>query len=317
MKRVLIILVASCVVIALGLWFGGARRLVLEIAHWRAEPGATAPPPDIEVERDIVFALTEDGPLSLDIYTPKDRPPGRLPVVVFVFGGGWFAGNKNQLQMMDGHLLAREGYAVVATSYRRTDLATFPAQIHDVKATIRWVRAHADEYGFDATAVGALGGSAGGHLVALLATTNGKAVLEGDTGGEGLRGYSSDVQAVVDFFGPAHLPRLFGASRSVDWMLEDLLGGPLAEHLALAELASPELHVSSETAPLLIVHGEEDSTVPVEQSTSFQARLRQAGADSTLHVLPGAGHGGDGFFQPELREKIIAFLARHLKRSGS
>jgi acetyl esterase/lipase len=313
-KRILVIVAATFMAVALGLWLGGGRWLLVQIAHRMAEPAAVVPPPDIEVERDIVFAQTADGPLALDIYTPWDRPAGGLPVVVFVFGGGWFAGNKNQLQLLDGHLLAREGYAVVATSYRRTDLATFPAQIHDVKATIRWVRAHADEYGFDPNAIGAWGGSAGGHLVALLATTNGNAELEGDTGGEALRGHSSDVQAVVDFFGPTHLPRLRGSAPGIEWMVEGLLGGPIAERLTLAELASPELHVSPETAPLLIVHGAEDPTVPLGQSTGFQARLQQAGADSTLRVISGAGHGGDSFLAPELREEIVAFFARHLKR---
>ena len=183
-----------------------------------------------------------------------------------------------------------------------------------MKATIRWVRAHADEYGLDGKAVGAWGASAGGHLVALLATTNGVDDLEGNTGGEALRGYSSDVQAVVDFFDPIHLPRLRGATIA-EWMVEDLLGGPIAERLALAELASPELHVSPATVPLLIAHGDEDPTVPLEQSTGFQARLQQSGADSTLHVIAGAGHGGDAFHTRELREKIVAFFARHLKSS--
>ena len=314
MKRVLGTLAVIGAVLALAMWLGGGRWLVVQYARSLAEPGPIAPPSGVEVERNIVFARTEDGPLALDIYTPDPRPPGRLPVVVFVFGGGWFVGNKDQVQLLDGPLLARRGYAVVATTYRLSDVATFPSQIHDVKATIRWVRANADRYGFDATAIGAWGGSAGGHLVALLATTGGVVELEGDVGGNALRGYSSDVQAVVDYFGPAHLPRLGTNARSLHWMIEDLLDGPISKRQALADLASPELHVSAKTAPLLIVHGDKDPTVPLEQSTSFHARLLAAGADSTLHVVAGAGHGGEKFRTPEMHERVGAFFDRHLAR---
>ena len=314
MKRVIGTLAVIGAVLALAMWLGGGRWLVVQYARSLAEPGPIAPPSGVEVERNIVFARTEDGPLALDIYTPDPRPPGRLPVVVFVFGGGWFVGNKDQVQLLDGPLLARRGYAVVATTYRLSDVATFPSQIHDVKATIRWVRANADRYGFEATAIGAWGGSAGGHLVALLATTGGMAELEGDIGGDALRSHSSDVQAVVDYFGPAHLARLGGSVRSVEWMVEELLGGPIAEREALAELASPELHVSAKTAPLLIVHGDKDPTVPLEQSTTFHARLQAAGADATLHVVVGAGHGGEEFRTPEMHERVGAFFDRHLTR---
>ena len=312
MKRVLATLAVIGAVLALALWLGGGRWLMRQSARSLAEPDPVPPPPGVQVERDIVFAQTAAGPLRLDIYTPDPRPSGRLPVVVFVFGGGWLVGNKNQVQLLDGALLARRGYAVVATSYRLSDVATFPSQIHDVKATIRWVRANADRYGFDATAIGAWGASAGGHLVALLATTGGMAELEGDVGGEALRGYSSDVQAVVDYFGPSHLSRLGHNAGIVEWLVEELVGGPLAEREALAELASPELHVSAKTAPLLIVHGEKDPTVPLEQSVTFQAKLQAAGADSTLHVIAGAGHGGEEFRTPEMRERVGAFFDRHL-----
>lgn len=315
MKRALQILIAMILLVAVSASMGCGRWLIVRIAQRVAEPAAVAPPSGVAVERDIVFAETKDGPLALDIYTPDPRPPGKLPVVVFVYGGGWFVGNKNQVQLLDGPLLARRGFAVVSTSYRLTDVAIFPAQIHDVKATIRWVRANAEHYGFEASAIGAWGGSAGGHLVSLLATTPGVAALEGDVGGEALRGYDSHVQAVVDYFGPADLLKF-----SVDpgWMVEDLLGGPFADRRALAKLASPAHHVSrdvaTEIAPLLIVHGDRDRTVPVEQSTSFHARLASAGADSTLHVIAGAGHGGEEFVTEEMHEKIVAFFGRHLIR---
>lgn len=311
-KRVFGILAVVGTVLALVLWLGGGRWLVVQAARSMAEPDPVAPPPGVAVERDIVFAQTEDGPLTLDLYTPDPRPPGRLPVVVFVFGGGWFVGNKNQVQILNGPLLARRGYAVVATTYRLSDVASFPAQIHDVKATIRWVRANADRYGFDSTAIGAWGGSAGGHLVALLAATGGMVELEGDVGGDALRGHSSEVQAAVDYFGPTYLPRLAEGAGNIEWMVAGLLGGSIAERKELAVLASPAVHVSPKTAPLLIVHGENDPTVPLEQSTSFHARLQAAGADSTLHVIPDAGHGGEEFLAPEMHEQLGEFFDRHL-----
>ena len=109
----------------------GCRSMMIFMARRISEPAATSPPVDIAVERDIVFAETPDGPLALDVYTLVDRPAAPLPVIVFVHGGGWFAGNKNQIQLGRGFELTRRGYAVVAVSHRLTDVAVFPAQIHD------------------------------------------------------------------------------------------------------------------------------------------------------------------------------------------
>ena len=99
MKRALGALAVIAMVIVLFMWLGGWRWIMVQTAHWVAEPDPLPPPAGVVVERDIVFAETEDGPLSLDLYIPDPRPPGKLPVVVFVFGGGWFAGNKNQVQI--------------------------------------------------------------------------------------------------------------------------------------------------------------------------------------------------------------------------
>lgn len=314
MKRALAMLLTIVLLGVLAASLGAGRWLTAQLAHIVAEPAPIAPPSGVAVERDIVFAETDEGELLLDIYTPDPRPPGKLPVVVFVYGGGWLAGNKNQVQILGGPLLARRGFAVVSTSYRLSDVATFPAQIHDVKASIGWIRANAEHYGFDTNAIGAWGASAGGHLVSLLAMTPEISTLEGDVGGDALRGYSSNVQAVVDYFGPTDL---LSSGVNLQWMVEKFLGGPIIERRALAELASPAHHIPGDSgkkiAPLLIVHGGEDKTVPVTQSTEFHTRLTAAGVDSTLHIVPGAGHGGDEFLTEHVHEMITAFFSRHLR----
>ena len=274
----------------------GCRSMMIFMARRISEPAATSPPVDIAVERDIVFAETPDGPLALDVYTLVDRPAAPLPVIVFVHGGGWFAGNKNQIQLGRGFELTRRGYAVVAVSYRLTDVAVFPAQIHDVKASIRWIRANASRRGFDASRIGVWGSSAGGHLVALMGVTNGSAELEGDVGGAALAGQSSDVQAVVDFFGPTQLVPKAGHEDATGWMVERLIGGTLVERRDVAVRASPATYVSASAAPILIVHGDEDEVVDPHQSTSYHALLVAAGADSTLRIVKGGGHGRGGEF---------------------
>ncbi len=284
--------------------------LIIQLARQASEPEAIEVPEDIKIERDVFFAQTDTGDLTLDIYTPKHRSEEKIPVLVYVFGGGWFSGNKNQIQRLGGHLLTRHGYAVIATTYRHSDNAKFPAQIHDLKGTIRWIRARAIDYNLDAEAIGVWGPSAGGHLAALLGTTNGNPELEGEIGGAELSDYSSDVQAVVDLFGVANLVK---QTKSRDWMTERLLGGPRSERTALAQLASPHFQASSSSAPILIFHGDKDELVPVEQSINFHRQLQEVGANSTLQIVEGGAHGGEAFNTPVIRKKMIEFFDTHLK----
>ena len=284
--------------------------VLIQIARQVSELEAIEVPEDLKVERDVIYARTDTGDLTLDIYTQKHRSEEKIPVLVYVFGGGWFSGNKHQIQRLGGHLLTRYGYAVIATTYRHSDSAKFPAQIHDLKATIRWIRSQAIDYHFDADSIGVWGPSAGGHLAALLATTNGNPELEGDIGGSELSHYSSDVQAVVDLFGVANLVK---RTKSRDWMTERLLGGPQSERTDLARLASPHFHASSSSAPILIFHGDEDELVPVEQSIHFHRHLQEVGANSTLKIIEGGAHGGEAFNTPAIRNMIIEFFDAHLK----
>ncbi|MFC2079650.1 alpha/beta hydrolase fold domain-containing protein, partial [Candidatus Bipolaricaulota bacterium] len=242
------------------------------------------------VLRDIEYASVDGISLLLDLYLPDPSSTGAVPLVIWVHGGGWRAGSKNNTY---APTTLGEEYAVASIDYRLSGAATFPAQIHDVKAAVRWLRGHADQYGFDPSRFGAWGSSAGGHLVALLGVSCGNADLEG-TIGEYLD-ESSCVQAVCDFYGPTDLlalPEQRGAAAARQPTAEDLLLGGMAEELpTLAGLASPLSHVSSGLPPFLIMHGSDDLVVPVEQSLVFNEALGATGVESTLIIIAGAGHG--------------------------
>lgn len=266
------------------------------------------------VLRDIEYASVDGISLRLDLYLPDPSPVDSVPLVIWVHGGGWRSGSKDGTYAPD---TLGDTYAVASVEYRLTDVAIFPAQIHDVKAAVRWLRAHAEEYGLDPQRFGAWGSSAGGHLVALLGVSCGNVDLEG-TVGEYLN-ESSCVQAVCDFFGPTDFSSLMaqrgvGATRRP--MAEDLLLGGAVEDLAqLAELASPMAHVSVASPPFLIMHGSDDATVPVEQSVAFDAALRAVGVDSTLIIIEGAGHGFPREHLVAVKPWFDSHLASELRES--
>jgi acetyl esterase/lipase len=189
-------------------------------------------------------------------------------------------------------------------------MATFPAQIEDVKAAVRFLRANAKKYNLDPERFGAWGGSAGGHLVALLGTSADARDLEGDGPNKDV---SSRVQAVCDFFGPTDLVKVAGNSTNANGPISKLLGGLASEKKELAEKANPIAYISKKSPPFLIVHGDKDTTVPVNQGELLHEALQKAGVESTLIVLPGAGHGGPAFSAEDTVKKIDAFFDKHLK----
>jgi acetyl esterase/lipase len=274
-------------------------------------------PPGVKAIRDVEYARVDGRSLRLDLYLPTSvsKP---APVIVFIHGGAWRAGSKATCPIVQ---LAGRGFAIVSIDYRLTDKAVFPAQIHDCKGAIRWVRAHAREYGFDPDRVGVWGNSAGGHLVALLGTSGGIRELEGNVGGN--LEHSSRVQAVADFCGPTSfrledLKGLEGASeRRTPGAVVSLLGGTVQEKPELARLASPMSFVSPDDPPFFIAHGEQDPTVPVGQARILAAALKKAGVAVTLHIDPKAGHGigtaetrrmAEDFFRKEFKVKAVASL---------
>jgi len=278
----------------------------------RSRPAEEPLPRGTKALRNIEYARVDGKPLLLDIYLPKDAPRP-LPVIVWIHGGGWQAGDKNHCPAVP---FVSQGYAAVSINYRLTDEAPFPAQIHDCKAAIRWVRAHAKEYGFAADRIGVWGASAGGHLAALLGTSGGVKELEGDVGDN--LNYSSRVQAVCDFCGPSSFRE--EDFESVPWAgkqegakaVTKLCGGPLREHREMAVLASPVAHVSRDDPPFLIVHGAKDTLVRPKHAELLAAALKKAGVEVTLKILPDAGHGVG---RPETHKLAVEFFDRHLKPS--
>lgn len=268
---------------------------------------AAAEPADMVVRKDLEYHRVGDRPLRLDLYLPQ-HATNRLPVVLWVHGGGWNKGSKDRCPAT---WLTQHGYAVASIGYRLTDEAQWPAQIDDCRAAVRWVRSHADEYGLDGEHLAAWGGSAGGHLAALLGTLD---APKGET-------VSSRVQAVCDWYGPSDLltmpPNVLSPGKTEADLAKSngakLLGGVVRDRPELARQASAIYHASADDPPFLIQHGDQDSSVPLEQSRRLHETLREAGVKSTLRVLPGAGHGGKQFQSPEVQQEILQFFNRHLR----
>lgn len=270
-----------------------------------------ADPSDTTTIDNLVYRKVGDTELLLDLYLPKN-PTAKPPMILCIHGGGWSRGNKKQCPAV---MMVKDGYAVASIQYRLTDKASFPAQIEDCKAAVRWLRANADKYRFDGERIGVWGHSSGAHLAALLGTSGGVAELEGkgDNGD-----FSSRVQAVCEISGPADLVRMYeDVSRSSSEMapeaknaIEALIGGTFDSKKSVAVAASPMTYVSKGDPPFLIIHGEEDATVPVKQSELFAAALKAAGVPVTLDVVAGRGHGTGG---PRFEPMIKAFFDKNLR----
>jgi acetyl esterase/lipase len=280
-----------------------------------AEEKAKTPPANlpkgVKFLGDLAYVEHGHERNRLDLYLPE-KAEGRLPLIVWIHGGGWQAGSKEGCPAV---FLVAKGYAVASINYRLSQHAVFPAQIEDCKAAIRWLRASAAKYNIDPEHVGVWGASAGGHLVTLLGTTAGEQELEGN--GENAD-QSNRVQCVVDFFGPTdfvHWDPDF--NKPVYTMITNLLGGPANKNLQKARAASPLFYVHRSSAPLLIVHGDKDPLVPLSQSLAIVEAMKKAGVEAKLVVIKGGGHGGPGFDTPENRKVIEEFFAKHLGKTAS
>jgi acetyl esterase/lipase len=212
--------------------------------------------------------------------------------------------------------LVDAGYTVASVDYRLSPVAPFPAQVHDIKAAIRFLRAQSVVYGYRADRIAIAGSSAGGHLAALVGTTNGNSELEGAVG-EHLD-QSSNVQAIVDFFGPTNFMTILPQSTPHGLgvripALQLLLQGQPEDNPELAKLASPVEQVDAKDPPLLLIHGDQDPQVPINQSHELEGKYKQLNLPVRFEVVHGGAHGGEGFYDDKIVKIVEEFLATNLR----
>lgn len=288
-----------------------SQKFLEKIAKLRLQ----IPTSNVVYWRDIEFSKGRERSLKMDILRPRALPEKPMPAIVWIHGGAWREGNKE-----DGIELllpfARRGYFCASIEYRLSHEAIFPAQIQDCKCAIRFLRAHAQEFHLDSEHIGVWGCSAGGHLAALLGTTHHIQELEGEGGWEK---FSSCVQAVCDWFGPTDFLKINDFPRKVSYAPGDspeeiLIGGPIQENLEKVVQANPMTYVTPAAPPFLIAHADDDLIVPLNQSQLLFEKIRQAGVEVTFEVVKGGGHGRK-FDSPKLRQNMATFFQQHLAPS--
>jgi len=252
--------------------------------------------PGVDVRRDVPYREVNDTVLKLDAYLPDG--PGPYPGVVLIYGGGWIAGDKAGWEGF-GRTLAQSGFAAFAVNYRLAPRDPYPAAVNDVRASVEWLRSHATDFRLDPARIGALGGSAGGHLAALLATL-----------GDGPRDRGSRVLTAVSWAGPMDLhPAQYPAdSQPYLTAFLDCRSGTCDE--ARVQEASPITHVDSSDGTMLLAHGLEDMLVPTSQAQRMADALNRAGVANQLLLVPNAGH--DERLAPAVLQPSIDFLRSQL-----
>ena len=282
---------------------------------------AASSPPAGAVYKDLAYG-TDSPAQKLDLYLPSQGETP-YPIVIAIHGGGFIGGDKSNGQITPVLEALKRGYAVVGVNYRLSEEAHFPAAISDVKAAVRWLRAHAREYGLDGSRVALWGDSAGGNLAALAGTSGDVPALRGPHPTDA--GQSDRVQAVVDWFGPISFLRTDDDFRAAgirrvsaagpNSYLSQYLGAPLAKARAKVKATDPITYVTPDDPPVLIEHGTADGTVPVGQSERFaKAYAAGVGADSvTLNLIQGAGHVDRVFYELDHVNDVLDWLDAQLK----
>jgi acetyl esterase/lipase len=272
--------------------------------------GANAAP---SIQADIQYATTAAGePLLLDLYLPEDG--AGAPLIVWVHGGAWENGNKSAMPMAP---IVERGFAIASLDFSPASKAPFPGQFHEIKAAVRYLRAQASRYGYDARRIGIAGASSGAHLAAVVGTSNGHAELEGALGDH--RGVSSEVHAILSYFAATNLTTILTQStpfglRIREPALTRLLGAAPKDNEGLARLASPVYQVDAGDPPLLLLHGDQDPQMPINQSHELEGAYERLGLEADFIVVHGAAHGGDAFYSAQNVERATAFLNATLRR---
>ena len=298
------------------------RRLLFGLAICMFTP--TVLLAQVPTHPDLEYAKVGDHSLGLDLYLPDetgegvDPVTGPFPLIVWVHGGAWRAGSKDRVPVKRW---LRDGLAIASVDYRLSGEAKFPAQIHDIKAAVRFLRSSAGEFGIDPNQIAVAGSSAGGHLAALVGVSNGVRELEGSVGQ--CQSFVSDVGAAVSFYGASNLRTILSQSTEHGLSvrvpaLQLLLGGQPDEKPELAELASPISHVDQSDPPLWLIHGDADPQMPVEQSVELQEIYRKKHLPVQFDVVKGGKHGGSEFYTDqrlsELASRVKAVLSKQNSR---
>jgi acetyl esterase/lipase len=267
-----------------------------------AAPQGEAGKEAVTLRKDVEYGQAGGESLKLDLYQPA-APAGAqtFPGIVFLHGGGWSGGDKSEFAGQAKEM-AERGYVAISVNYRLAPKHRYPANIDDVQRAVRWLRAHAEEYHLDPNRIGAMGASAGGHLVSMLG------VIDRRDPGAGADAPSSRVNCVVDYFGRMDLTLPQGGH---DYR-PDYIGKTLPEGEEIYREASPITHIDSHTVPFLIVHGARDPQVSPEQSQRMLAALDKAGIEASLLLLAGQGHGFSGKGAQQAWTAAKAFLDAHL-----
>lgn len=283
-----------------------------------AQPATRPEPPPLRLpagtiaHRDLAYVPGGHARQKLDLYLPE-KSAASLPLVIWVHGGGWQNGSKDQCLPLRLGFTVR-GYAVASLNYRLSGHAIFPAQIEDCQAAVRWLRDHAKDYGLDPERFAAWGSSAGGHLVALLGTAGDSMEFAPTPQPK----TSARVQAVCDFYGPTDLLKFAATPGYVGHAKPDspeskLLGGAVLDLPAQANRANPLTYLGPGDPPFFILHGSADPVVPPQQSALLHAALQAAGIPSTHRTIAGAKHGGPEFSTPAVADEVDAFFRRAWK----
>ena len=255
---------------------------------------------DSIIIEEVEYQRVGDSSQTLIIAYPASSEE-LYPAVVHFHGGGF---RKGEASAKTAEWLVQSGFVGVSVNYRLSGEAIFPAAVHDCKAAVRWARAHAEQYGIDPERIGAFGGSAGGHLAALVGTSGGDAYLEGDGP---YPSFSSRVQAVAENYGPTDFLLMNDAPGRMDHDSPTspesaFIGTPIQENPEQVQKANPIAYVDPSDPPILIIHGKNDMSVPYNQSELLYEALQQAGVTVKLVPVENAGHG----FKPEPKEATIS-----------
>jgi acetyl esterase/lipase len=270
-----------------------------------ASTAAAADPP--RHFTDLVYATVDGKALGLDLHLPGGvRHP---PLVIYVHGGAWTTGSKAQYPTF----LLDRGFAVASLDFRSSNEAPFPANVLDIKAGIRYLRAKAPAYGYRTDRIAIVGASSGGHLAALVGVTNALPALEGSEGDD--LNQSSAVQAIVSYFGASDLTTILAQSTPFgltvrEPALKRLLGAPPDQVPELAKLASPIFHVDGNAPPIMLLHGDQDRQMPLNQLYELQWAYQQAGRPAEVLILHGVDHDAVPFFRDAPVERVVQFLKR-------